>query len=194
MNIRTALLALARAMTRVDDGIAGVADRWLHRRRHEHVKRLLGEMPRPRAIMVVCEGNVFRSPYLEAVLRRSLTDVRVSSAGLRVAGAPVPADGLAIAARNGFDLTRHASRLLTRRLLENVDLVVVMDARQRRYVAGAMRFDAHRIVVAGDLDAEPAETRAIPDPWRQRPDVLERSYARLDRCAAALVGMLRPRA
>jgi protein-tyrosine phosphatase len=165
-------------------------DRVLHPFRHARVLRQLRAMPRPRSILVICHGNICRSPYLASVLQRELYDVEVSSAGLAGPGRPVPDNGLTAAARRGVDMGAHRSRLLTRDLARGGELVVVMDAQQARALA-RHGVPSDRVIVAGDLDPEPCDHRTIQDPWGQPLDVFEMSYARLDRCALTLVESLR---
>lgn len=170
------------------NALAKIAGSLLHRYRHRRARRQL-RRARPRSILVVCHGNICRSPYLEAVLRSLLPEVRVSSAGLIGPGRSVPAHGISVAHRRGLDLTVHRSRLLTREVLASVDLVIVMDEAQARYLVQAVGILEDRVIIAGDLDPM-AGTRGIRDPWLEPLDVFETSYARLDRCGAALAESL----
>jgi protein-tyrosine phosphatase len=175
---------------RVYDALRYLPDRVLHHRRHFDAARRLSEMTRPRSILVVCHGNICRSPYLEAVLRRALPDLTVTSAGFVGPGRPVPPFSLAVSARRGLDLSEFRSRPLAPAKVREVDLVVVMDARQARYMSTHLRVAPWRILVAGDLDPMPGTTRAIEDPWRQPIEVYVAVFDRLDRCAATLVRYL----
>jgi protein-tyrosine phosphatase len=166
-------------------------ERLLHPWRYRSAVSLLRAARRPGHILVVCNGNLCRSPYLEALLRRALPDVVVSSAGMTGPGRPVPEVGRDIAARRGLDLTQHRSRLLTRDMLATADLVVVMDRLMARYLGVSLRVPRDRIVIAGDLDRF-GGSRTIRDPWRQTQIVFESSYARLDRAAETLVASLPP--
>jgi len=119
---------------------------------------------RPDGVLILCTGNVCRSPMAEAVLRRLLLDrapgTRVESAGL---GAPVgmPADPHAIElmSERGLDITGHRARRATARMLEEFPVVLVMEAVQRKLVAsryrGARR-RTHRLGDWSDFD--------VPDP------------------------------
>ena len=169
--------------------LRGLTDRLLHRRRHRAVRAQVSGMDRPRTLFVVCYGNVCRSPYLEAVLRRALPDIRVESGGFVGPGRPVPAFALAVAAERGLDLSTFRSRPLLPTIVRNSDLIVVMDAYQARHLARYFGVPRKRIVVAGDLDPWPAGTRAIADPWEQPKEVFVSSFDRLDRCAAMLVSL-----
>lgn len=162
----------------------------LHAPRHKAVARRVRGMPRPRTIVVVCYGNICRSPYLEALLRRALPDIRVSSAGFVGPGRSVPEHSRVVAARRGIDLGSHRSQMVSRELLRSADLVIVMDANQARALRRGFGVDAGRIIIAGDLDPLRSGTRAILDPWNRPIEDFESSFARLDRCADRLTSLL----
>ncbi|HEX9608300.1 MAG TPA: hypothetical protein VF962_13820 [Gemmatimonadaceae bacterium] len=147
-------------------------------------------MNRPRSLLVVCYGNICRSPYLEAVLKRAMPDVRVESAGFVGPGRPVPPFALAVSAQRGLNLSSFRSRPLVPAVVRDADLIVVMDGNQARYVERYFGVPRKRIIVAGDLDPIPSASRAILDPWEQPMDVFVSSFNRLDRCAAMLVSLL----
>jgi protein-tyrosine phosphatase len=165
-------------------------DRILHRRRHHEVRQRLSRGPRPREILVVCYGNVCRSPYLQAVLQRALPDLAVGSAGFFGSDRAVPEISLALSAKRGLDLSRFRSRPLTQSTIGAADLVIVMDSYQARQIRALFPRNRASIVVAGDLDPVFDSSRAITDPWNRSSDVFESSFNRLDRCAATLVSIL----
>jgi protein-tyrosine phosphatase len=175
---------------RVFHSVRGLPDRLLHHRRHLAVRDRLSRMDRPRSLLVVCHGNVCRSPYLEAVLKRAMPDIRVESAGFIGPGRPVPPFALAVSAQRGLNLSTFRSRLLVPAVVGDADLILVMDGYQARHVERYFRVPRKRIVVAGDLDPVPSASRAIVDPWGQPMDVFVSSFNRLDRCAAMLISLL----
>jgi protein-tyrosine phosphatase len=166
-------------------------DRLLHARRHKDAIRQLSLGGQPKRILIVCYGNVCRSPYMEAILRRELPGVTVASAGFVGSGRSVPDASLKVSARRGVDLFAFRSHPLVAGEVESADLIVTMDAAQARELTARFPRSAARIVVAGDLDPRFESTRAIRDPWNQAESVFEMSFDRLDRCAATLVGVLR---
>jgi protein-tyrosine phosphatase len=176
---------------RAFDAVRNLPDRILHRRRHLDVRRRLAGFERPRKILVVCHGNICRSPYLQAVLQRELPDISVFSAGLFGSDRPVPPISVAVSARRGLDLSRYRSRPLTRATFDDADLVIVMDSDQARRVASLFPIRRGRVVIAGDLDPQLDTGRAIVDPFNQSVEVFESSFDRLDRCASTLVSVLR---
>lgn len=174
------------------DVVRTLPDRMLHQRRHQDVLRRISRGQRPKRILVVCHGNICRSPYMHAVLQRSLGDVSVTSAGVFGSGRPVPEVGVAVAAERGLDLSGYRSRPLTASTVA-ADLVVVMDSEQATYLARMFAINPARIIVAGDLDPKFRGSRAITDPFNRSREVFESAFDRLDRCAATLVTTL-PRA
>ncbi len=166
-------------------------DRLLHNRRHLSVCLHLSRVERPRRILVVCHGNICRSPYLEAVLIRSLPDIHIASAGFVGPGRPVPAFALEVSAQRGLDLISFRSQLIRPDDLREAELVVVMDERQARHLVVHLGVAKTRIIIAGDLDPTPGSTRAVQDPWNQPREVFASSFDRLDRCAATLITLLR---
>jgi protein-tyrosine phosphatase len=178
---------------RVYHAIRNLPDRLLHRRRHDAVLARLSSVNAPRRILVVCYGNVCRSPYLQAVLQRALPKVEVSSAGFVGADRAVPDASLTISAKRGLDLSRFRSRPLVPAVVTAADLIIVMDARQAEEIVARFPINRARVVIAGDLDPKFEQTRAIRDPWKQPSDVFEASFDRLDRCAAVLVSGLERR-
>ena len=167
-------------------------DRVMHRaRRAAAVKRLEGTSPR--TFLVLCHGNVCRSPFAAAVLARAIEStnapVSIASAGFIGPNRPSPPEALASASRFGIDLTPHRSALITPSAISSADLVVVMSAAQARAVKRAYRLRQPALVL-GDLDPGPIETRTIVDPWGGPPSLFDASYARVERCVGELTRLV----
>lgn len=84
-------------------------------------------------VLFVCTGNTCRSPLAEALARSLDPSLEVGSAGLSArAGDRATAEARAVAAAHGLDLEAHRSRALSRELVEESDLLLVMTAAHRR--------------------------------------------------------------
>jgi protein-tyrosine phosphatase len=171
-------------------GVAHFVDARRHPERHRAASDQIRTTPRPKSIVVICHGNICRSPYLEAVLRASLPEVSVSSAGFVGAGRGVPPASTEVATRRGLDLSTHRSRLITSDILEQADLLIVMDEDQARALRVGFGVPPDVIVVAGDLDPESGHGRTIQDPWGQPVAAFESSFRRLDRIATHFVSLI----
>lgn len=171
-------------------------DRALHPSRHREALASVHGVAPLRAITVICYGNVCRSPYLEAVLRRDLlarglVSVRVDSAGFVGPDRQPPELARTVARARGLDVDAHRSRIATREILGITDLVLVMDESQRLQVKA--RFPELRapVVIVADLDPFARDGRRIADPWGRAREDFESTFERLDRCSATLVAALR---
>lgn len=166
-------------------------DRWLHALRHRRAIAIARDRARAGALLlIVCHGNICRSPYAAAVLRRALQplEVEVESAGLIGPGRPVPEHAAATALAHGEDLSAHRSRLVTAQLVSSAALIVVMDDAQRTRLIRTHVCDPSSIVLLGDFDPQAILKRSIRDPYSQGAVVFEEVFSRIDRCAAVLSG------
>ena len=119
-----------------------------------------------RHILVVCVGNICRSPMAEALLRRELRGqdgFTVESAGLgALVGHPASEHSVALMAELGLDISAHRARQIHPDMVAASDLVLVMEAGHRRAIDDAdptARGKVHRLGEWQDID--------IDDPYRQ---------------------------
>ena len=174
-------------------GVRRLPEQLLHPARRRAAVAALQVRHAPASVLVLCNGNIYRSPFAAAVLRRALGgesgggDVVVDSAGFQGPGRESPKEAVEAAARRGIDLSGHRSQLVTPALVRAADLIVVMEAEQRRAVCERFGRSPRDVFLLGDLDPEPITSRSIEDPWGRRATVCVASFGRIDRCVATLV-------
>jgi protein-tyrosine-phosphatase len=175
--------------------LRGAPDRLLHALHRRRALAALRRRPAPAAVLVVCHGNICRSPFAAARLASWLAPagVRVGSAGFIRPNRACPPEAVTAAARRGVDLAAHRSHLLTADTARRADLIVVMDPAQGRAIRDCFGRPLRDILVLGDVDPAPLAARTIQDPVDQSLEVFDRSYARIERCVAELVGVLEAR-
>ena len=172
--------------------VRSLPDRLLHPWRRRRARATLAGLGPVRRIVVLCLGNINRSPYAAAVLRArfvwaGIEPPEVVSAGFIGPGRPSPSGAIAFAAARGLDLSGHRSQVVAPETLRDADLVLVMSARQGAEVARNFGVPIGRIVVLGDLDSQLPDGREILDPFDKEPRVLEWSFARIERCVEGVV-------
>lgn len=83
-------------------------------------------------IVFVCTGNICRSPMAEGLFKKLLgergrEDITCSSAGLAAPeGSPASINAKIAAQELGVDISEHRSRLLTRAIARDADMIVCM--------------------------------------------------------------------
>src|SRR5690349_17636423 len=168
-----------------------VPDQLLHPSRRRAALAALAARGTPASVLVLCSGNLFRSPFAAALLRRELARrglgaVHVESAGFTAVGRPSPPHAVAAAARRGIDLSGHRSRPVIADVARAAELIVVMDAMQDRWIRERLGLTSWDVLLLGDVDPAPVMSRAIEDPVEQGPEVCDRAYARIERCVGVL--------
>ena len=85
------------------------------------------------SVLVVCMGNICRSPMGEYLLKAALPNhIRVSSAGLgALIGHPADDHAIALMQAQGMDISGHRARQITAALVADHELIVVMTQRQK---------------------------------------------------------------
>ena len=181
-------------MSRLLSRVRRTPERLLHPLRRRKALEALRARPRPTPVLVVCHGNICRSPVAAALLERELAPhgIEVQSGGFIGFNRPAPAEAIASAQRHAVDLVDHRSRLLTAASVRAADLIVVMDPSQGRLLFERYGRSPANVVVLGDFDPGAVETRTIHDPVDQKEQVFDQVYARIARCVRAFVDALSP--
>jgi protein-tyrosine phosphatase len=128
-------------------------------------------------ILVVCTGNICRSPIGEGLLRARAPKAIVASAGV---GAMVgwPADPLSIEVmqEKGHDIGAHRAQQITRALLAENDLILTLDRHHSEWINNRypeFRGKVHKILRWQD-------NADVPDPYRMPKAAFEQSYQLID--------------
>ncbi len=138
-----------------------------------------------RTILLVCTGNLCRSPMAAALLRRLLSEDesrrnwRVFSAGLWAAdGESASMGAIAAMAERGIDITDHVSRRLTRPMVEEADLILGMTGAHVEAMRAAFPEARERIHLLAEMAGERHD---VADPYGLSPATYRATATELER-------------
>lgn len=136
-------------------------------------------------ILMVCLGNICRSPLAEGILRNKLdpTLFTVDSTGTGNwhVGNPPDKRSVAVARKYGLDISGLRGRQFTSRDYQDFDHIYVMDSSNLENVLALASHEEDRTKVSMILDTIfPGERVDVPDPYYGGEDGFERVYTMLD--------------
>lgn len=135
-----------------------------------------------KSVLVVCVGNVCRSPLGERLLKERLPHLSISSAGIgALVGAAADADATAVAQGYGVSLDGHVARQFDAALAGGHDLILVMEPGHRRQILERAPELSGRVMLFDQW----VGGKGIPDPYRRSREFHEATYALVVKAADA---------
>ncbi|NCG04152.1 MAG: low molecular weight phosphotyrosine protein phosphatase [Bacteroidetes bacterium] len=123
----------------------------------------------PTKVLMVCLGNICRSPLAEGVFRHLSKgqDFEVDSAGTANyhTGAAPDSRSIAIAAKNGIDISNQKARQLTANDIATFDHILVMDEQNLQNAYALCTSAEQRAKIALLTSASGHEATHVPDPY-----------------------------
>ena len=136
-----------------------------------------------KTVLVVCIGNICRSPMAEGLLKHVLPETRVVSAGLgALVGQPPDPHSVALMSELGLDISGHRAQQLNGGLARQADLILVMDNAQRQEIQRLHPATTGRVFRLGEL-----AKFDIPDPYREDRQAFENALELIQRGVEAWV-------
>jgi len=153
-------------------------------------------------VLVLCHGNICRSPLAEVLLEEAIASdpvlsgrVRVSSAGTsdEHEGEGMHEHSAALLSQRGLR-TRHRARQLTLALADEQDLILAADRWNLRDAKGLAASGRRRAEIRLIRDFDPtASGRDLDDPWSQPISAYERTAHAIENAIPGILEALRTR-
>ena len=146
-------------------------------------------------ILMVCLGNICRSPLAEGILQSKLPETKftVDSAGTSNyhIGSPPDKRSVAVAKKYGLDISNLKGKQFTVSDFDVFDLVYVMDESNYNNVVSLARNEKDKAKVKFILnEIYPNQNYAVPDPYYGGTDGFETIYKMLDEACDSITKKL----
>lgn len=147
------------------------------------------------SILMVCLGNICRSPLAEGILSAKLPadQFRVDSAGTGSwhIGHQPDSRSIAVARKNGLDISHQRGRQFSKDDFDRFDYIYVMDKYNHRDVLQLAKSPSQKEKVSLILEALfPKENVDVPDPYYGSPNGFDEVYQMLDQACDILAQKL----
>ncbi|HBR1718500.1 TPA: protein tyrosine phosphatase [Klebsiella quasipneumoniae subsp. quasipneumoniae] len=125
------------------------------------------------SILIVCTGNICRSPIGERFLKKMLSTKRIDSAGTHaLINHPADETAVKISQKNGLSLTEHVGKQFTPEMARDYDLILVMEKKHIETIGKLAPEARGKTMLYGHwLDG-----REIPDPYRKSEEAFDSVY------------------
>ena len=131
-------------------------------------------------ILVVCVGNICRSPMAEYFLKQEFPELQIESAGIAgLVGHGADDKAQLCMQRLGIDMQPHKARKLNAELIKQADLVLVMSQNQQKHIEQSWPFAKGKTFRLGHW-----QNKNVPDPYRHDQQVFDDTCTLIQRCIA----------
>ena len=146
-------------------------------------------------ILMVCLGNICRSPLAEGIMKSKLSDDfyevdSAGTAGYHIGSSP-DSRSIAVAIKNGLDISNQECRKFCVKDFDLFDHILVMDTSNFQDVVKLARHpeDISKVSLIMDL-LYPNEKNEVPDPYYGGDSGFDNVYAMLDKACNHFVEKL----
>ncbi|MGP5574427.1 MULTISPECIES: low molecular weight protein-tyrosine-phosphatase [Psychrobacter] len=123
-------------------------------------------------ILVVCVGNICRSPMAEALLKQRYPHKNVDSAGVgALVGHSADPAALEIMAKQEIDITNHVAKQIDEGLAKKADLIFTMSDSQTKWIEERWPFCRGKTFKLGHW-----QDKDIADPYKHEMSAFQTAY------------------
>ena len=123
-------------------------------------------------ILVICVGNICRSPMAEALLKQRYPDKAIDSAGVgALVGHPADPAALEIMTKQQLDITNHVAKQIDENLAKKADLIFTMSDSQTKWIEERWPFCRGKTFKLGHW-----QDKDIADPYKHDMSAFKTAY------------------
>jgi protein-tyrosine phosphatase len=129
-------------------------------------------------ILIVCVGNICRSPSAERILQKLMPIKEVNSAGIATLLAHnIEPNAAKLLAANNYNSESHCAKQVTSQMINDADLVLVMERKHQRLLMQSYPSASGKIMLLGKW----SDNQEIHDPYRKSLTVFEYTFTQIEK-------------
>jgi protein-tyrosine phosphatase len=129
-------------------------------------------------ILVVCIGNICRSPMAEYFLKQEFPQLHVESAGISgLIGHNADDKAILSMQRHSIDMQTHIAKKLNANLIKKSDLILVMSQNQQKHIEQTWPFSKGKTFRLGHWQG-----KNVPDPYQHEQAVFDDTCQLIQNC------------
>ena len=129
-------------------------------------------------ILVVCIGNICRSPMAEYLLKQQHPNLHIESAGISgLTGHAADQKAMLCMQRLGIDMQPHIAKKLNSELIKKADLILVMSQNQQKHIEQTWPFAKGKTFRLGHW-----QSKNVSDPYQHDQTVFDETSQLIQAC------------
>lgn len=130
------------------------------------------------SILVVCVGNICRSPMAEYLLKQNYPQLTIQSAGISgLSGHPADDKAQRCMQHLGINISGHIAKKLNAEHLKKADLILVMSKNQQAHIEQTWPFAKGKVFRLGHW-----QNKNVPDPYQHDQAFFDETCQLIQQC------------
>lgn len=130
------------------------------------------------SILVVCVGNICRSPMAEYLLKQDYPQLTIESAGISgLSGHPADDKAQLCMQHLGINISGHIAKKLNAEHLKKADLILVMSKNQQAHIEQTWPFAKGKVFRLGHW-----QNKNVPDPYQHDQAFFDETCQLIQQC------------
>lgn len=124
-------------------------------------------------ILIICIGNICRSPSAERILQQLMPNKEITSAGISaLVDEPIEENAAQLLNSHHYNSDNHHARQVSTEIVNNAELILVMEKKHQQILMQKYPAASGKVMLLGKWNNE----QEIHDPYKKSNDAFEHAF------------------